>query len=137
MISILPWYIIALIVAFIFIYIELFRIRDYNLSEDKLIILRRIKNIAIDLSRINEIIYINTKKATLQIRLIGLNFGSLGYFGIFLSIKYGFGHLYLTNKKNVLLIKLDKNRKILISPNDVIRDRLNLLTLKNKKGDLT
>ena len=102
--------------AIIIIPIEIIRVQGYLILNNGIVIKRIIKDILVkreDIASVQRL-----PKPGLIICLFGINFGWVGFFGYYWSVKHGFLHLYLTKRKNLLLITLRNNRKILLSPND-------------------
>ncbi|MEW5950654.1 MAG: PH domain-containing protein [Elusimicrobiota bacterium] len=86
---------------------------SYQITETKINILRPIKNIEIELSKIKEIRKIEKEDLKGAIRLFGSG-GLYGFFGLFYKKGFGKFYAYCSNPSDLVLIKSDK--LFLISP---------------------
>ncbi|NLI09687.1 MAG: hypothetical protein GX447_02875 [Elusimicrobia bacterium] len=86
---------------------------SYQITETKINILRPIKNIEIELSKIKEIKKIGKEDLKGAIRLFGSG-GLYGFFGLFYKKDLGKFYAYCSNSSDLVLIKSDK--LFLISP---------------------
>jgi hypothetical protein len=103
---------------------ELYRPQGYKVTAKHVIIRRKIKNIQIAFNQIEALKELGTLPPFSFIRLCGFNAGPLAPirpFGIIWSFKYGIIHLYITKRKNFLLIILKNKKKYLISPDEYER----------------
>ena len=111
-------YLIAVIICLTLVILitELFRTQGYEIKKEKIIIKRRIKNIMISKEQIKNIKEVD--HLGILLKLFGTSFKWIGSIGIYWSYKIGLFHLCITNKKNLYLITLNNNKKIIISPSD-------------------
>ncbi len=117
----LSFLLIIFLIALIIAYSVLNKPRGYSIDLQNIIILRKGKNINIEISQISEIKYIEHFKTTSLIRLwlISINpFAEMLTFGSFWSFQYGKIHVYITTLGSALLIKTNNRRKYVISPDD-------------------
>jgi len=95
----------------------LYRPKEYQLDAEGLHIIRPVKPVRIPLYNIRSIMPVTTKELGYGLRAFGSG-GFLGYFGVFYYRNYGRITLYATDRSKLLLITLDNDRKIIISPDD-------------------
>ncbi len=95
----------------------LFYVKEYTLDSEGLHIIRPIVNADYPLHRFRSIVPITVKELGFGIRTFASG-GFLGYFGKFYYRKWGHMTLYVTDRTKMLLITLDDDRKIIISPDD-------------------
>ena len=96
----------------------LFSPRKYELQNGQLIIKRLIGAKVINLTDIIEIRKINRGEMTGTIRTFGVG-GLFGYYGKFHNSTFGHMTYYVTQRKNMILLKTKDEKKIIISPDDV------------------
>jgi hypothetical protein len=95
----------------------LYRVKGYELSSEGLHIVRPIGETKYPLHRIRSLTSVTSKDMGFGIRTFGSG-GFLGYFGKFYYRKIGAATLYVTDVQKMLLITLDDDKKIVISPDD-------------------
>ena len=95
----------------------LYRPKEYQLDAEGLHIIRTVKPVHIPLYNIRSIMPVTTKELGYGLRALGSG-GFLGYFGVFYYKNHGRITLYATDRSKMLLIILDNDRKIIISPDD-------------------
>ncbi len=95
----------------------LFYVKEYVLDGDGLHIIRPLVNADYPLHRFRSIVPVTSKELGFGIRTFASG-GFLGYFGKFYYRKHGHMTLYVTDRMKMLLITLDDDRKIIISPDD-------------------
>ena len=105
---------VVIVVLFITL---LYRPKEYLLDLEGLHIIRPVKQVNIPLHKIRSIMPVTTKELGFGLRAFGSG-GFLGYFGIFFYRNYGWVTLYATDRSKLLLITLDNDRRIIISPDD-------------------
>ena len=106
---------------------EFYRPQGYKVTAKHVIIHRIIRNIRIAFNQIEDIKELSTLPPFSFIRLCGFNagpFAPIRPFGLFWSFKYGLIHLYITKRKNFLLIILKNKKKYLISPDEYERAQI-------------
>lgn len=95
----------------------LFYVKEYHLDGEALHIIRPVGAKSYPLHRFRSIVPVTTKELGFGIRTFGSG-GFLGYFGMFYYRKHGHMTLYVTDRTKMLLITLEDERKIIISPDD-------------------
>jgi hypothetical protein len=95
----------------------LYRVKSYSLGADGLHINRPVGAVKYPLHQIRSIASVTSKDLGMGIRTFGSG-GFLGYFGKFYYRNYGNMTLYVTDREKMLLITLDDDRKVIISPDD-------------------
>lgn len=112
--------------------------RGFILAEDHLIIRRIIRSVRIPYSSIAEVRYDPTLWSWVRIRLCGSG-GMFGFWGLFQLRKLGRAWLYVTNRRNLVLIRTKEGKVYLISPEnptafvDSIQLKLNTRKALNSK----
>ena len=106
-------------VALLLIYFGTFAFRpiNYTLTKDKLIIHRLIIDIKIDRDRIKSVSLIEKDKIRFSFRRFGVG-GLFGYFGLFINMKLGKMTWYATRRDRIVLVLIDDNKKIILTPNE-------------------
>ena len=105
------------IVIVIIIFALLYRPKEYLLDAEGLHIIRQAKPADFPLHSIRSIMPVTTKELGFGLHAIASG-GFLGYFGKYYYRNYGIITLYATDRTKLLLITLDNNRRIIISPDD-------------------
>jgi hypothetical protein len=105
------------IVALVLFITMLYRPKEYLLDAEGLHIIRPMNSVHIPLYKIRSIMPVTTKELGFGLRAFGSG-GFLGYFGVFYYRNYGRVMLYATDRSKMLLITLDNDRRIIISPDD-------------------
>ncbi len=95
----------------------MYRVKAYELDATSLNILRPASTAKFPLHRIRSIRSVTTKELGFGIRTFGSG-GFFGYFGKFYYRNIGHVTLYVTDRSKMLLIVLDDDKKIIISPDD-------------------
>jgi hypothetical protein len=95
----------------------LYRVKGYGLDAGSLTIFRPLKPPVIPLSSIRSIESVTQKDLGAGVRTFG-NGGFMGYTGRFYYRNIGHANLYVTDRSKLLLITLNDDRKIIISPED-------------------
>jgi hypothetical protein len=104
----------VLIVLFVAL---IYRVKGYELDAESLNILRPVSTLKIPLHRIRSIRAVGSKELGFGIRTFGSG-GFFGYFGKFYYRHTGHVTLYVTDRSKMLLLTLDDDKKILISPDN-------------------
>lgn len=111
-----PWLLLGPVVVVIALVIAaLYRPKSYSLDVEGLHIHRPIGDVHVPLAQFRSVTSITSKELGVGIRTFGSG-GFLGYFGKFYYRKQGHVILYVTDKEKMLLIILEDERKIIISP---------------------
>jgi hypothetical protein len=110
-------YVGALITDGVLLIAYLFRPLSYVLTEETVIINRPVSKVAIRLQDIEQAKKITYSDLSITIRLFGSG-GFFGYFGIFYSSTFGKLKAFMSQRKNLLLIKTFKHGTFVISPGD-------------------
>lgn len=95
----------------------LFKPLNYSLTINELIIHRPLKDKKIDRLKINSAELLDKEKLTGTIRTFGVG-GLFGYWGNFANTKIGRMTWYATRRNNAVLIKMNNNKKIVLTPNE-------------------
>lgn len=109
---------IILLSVFFFGYV--YSVKSYQIIGEELIINRRFSllNKKIPLSTIERVKLLDKRDFDWMDKTIGNN-GLLGYYGYYSNTKLGSFKVYATNRNNgILLVLKDKQKKIVISPDD-------------------
>ena len=93
------------------------RPRYYIVYEDRIIIKRLFRSVTIPRNEIRLCRTITEKELGPLIRVFGVG-GLFGYFGKFFSSSLGAVRLYATQQHNLVLLYVNKDRKILLSPDE-------------------
>jgi hypothetical protein len=102
---------------------------NYSVNGNNLIIHRPIKDLVIDVKKIEEVREIPTSDISYSIRTFGVG-GLFGYFGLFANRKLGNMTWYATRRDHPVLVKT-KKKKLIITP-DFPRSFVNeLITIQN------
>ena len=101
----------------IYLFCYIYAPQAYLVERDKIIIIRPIGKIEITLSNISNIRIIDKSELKTLIRTFGVG-GLFGYYGYYYSSSLGKLTLYITQRKNLILIEQKVGRKVLISPDD-------------------
>ena len=106
-------------VALLLIYFIAFAFRpiNYEISIDKLIIHRLLKDVNIDRNLIKSIELIDKEKIGFSFRTFGVG-GLFGYYGKFANSKIGSMTWYATRLDKIVLIKTVNNKKIILTPDE-------------------
>jgi hypothetical protein len=113
-----PWLLLGPVVVVIALIVAaLYRPKAYKLGLEGLDILRPIGELNFPLHRFRSVSSITSKELGFGIRTFGSG-GFLGYFGKFYYKNYGHINLYVCDREKMLLIILDDERKIIVSPDD-------------------
>jgi hypothetical protein len=107
-------------VALLAIYIITFGFstKDYQLTPDEIIVRRLFGNVKIKRSEILSVEIIEKEQMGWIIRTFGVG-GLFGYWGKFSSSTLGSMTWYATRKNKIILIKTIKNKRIVITPNEM------------------
>lgn len=98
--------------------------QKYEIQDAQLIIKRPIGDKAVNITEITEIRKIKKGEISGTIRTFGVG-GLFGYYGKFLNSTFGHMTYYVTQRKNMILLKTKAGKKIIISPDDInLADRL-------------
>lgn len=111
---------LLLVPLFVFVVLgvaALFRTKEYGLDAEGLHIYRPSGEVKFPLHRFRSIASVTSKELGFGVRTFGSG-GFFGYFGKFYYKKIGAATLYVTDREKMLLITLDDDRKIIISPDD-------------------
>ena len=106
-----------LFVIFTLVVAALLHVKEYGLDAEGLHIFRPAGELKYPLHRFRSVASVTSKELGFGIRTFGSG-GFLGYFGKFYYKKIGPATLYVTDREKMLLITLDDDRKIIISPDD-------------------
>ena len=94
-----------------------FSTKDYQLTQDEVIIRRLLGNAKIKRSEISSVEIIEKEQMGWLIRTFGVG-GLFGYWGRFSSSKLGSMTWYATRKNKIVLITKINNKKIVITPDE-------------------
>lgn len=111
-------YIFILIILIGIIFSFGFHVRKYSITETSLIIHRLFYNKTIAKNQIVLAQEINYDHLSISYKMFGSG-GIWGYIGIYNSNRFGPINLFATNIEEVILITTKRNKKILISPDNV------------------
>jgi hypothetical protein len=95
----------------------LFRTTAYSLTSGELIIHRPIKDLSIAIANIKFVKPVDPENLKGTIRTFGVG-GLFGYYGSFSNSILGKMTWYLTQKRNMVLIRTHQDQTILISPDE-------------------
>ena len=95
-----------------------FSTKDYQLTTDEIIVRRLFGNVKIKRSEILSVEIIEKEQMGWIIRTFGVG-GLFGYWGKFSSSTLGSMTWYATRKNKIILIKTIKNKRIVITPNEM------------------
>jgi hypothetical protein len=113
-----PWILVApAVIVIVLVIAALYRTKEYSLDGEGLHIHRPIGDAVFPLHRFRSVASVTSKELGFGIRTFGSG-GFFGYFGKFYYKKIGAVTLYVTDREKMLLIVLDDDRKIIISPED-------------------
>ena len=105
--------------------------QKYKIQEGQLMIKRPIGHKAINLTDITEIRKIKKGEMSGTIRTFGVG-GLFGYYGKFHNSTFGSMTYYITQRKNMILLKTKAGKKIVISPDDIsLADKLEELKIND------
>ncbi|QPH38714.1 PH domain-containing protein [Pedobacter endophyticus] len=96
----------------------LYSTSKYSLSGETLVIHRPVGEVVIKLSDIAEIRLLDSTDFSGVVRTFG-NSGLFGYYGKYYNSKIGNMTWFVTQKKNRILLRTHRKKKIIISPDDV------------------
>ncbi len=108
--------------------IYLFSPKEYVLSANGILIKRFIKSINIPYSLISDIKYDPNVWRWLHLRLFGSG-GLFGWWGLFSLKNIGRAWLYVTNRRNLVVIRLKNGRVYVLSPENPL-DFINNIQIK-------
>lgn len=91
--------------------------RGYELRDKQLIIKKPLGSKSIPLAEITEVKRIKKGEMAGTIRTFGVG-GLFGYFGKFYNATFGHMTYYVTQRKNMILLKKKNGKNIVISPDD-------------------
>lgn len=95
----------------------LFSTKEYRIYDNKLIIVRPIKSLVIELKDIKDVRLGDANDFSRMIRTMGVG-GFFGYYGRYFTKRLGTIYLYTTQRRNRILLITNKGLKIVISPDD-------------------
>ena len=95
----------------------LYRPREYTLDAAGIHVIRTASSVTIPLQRIRSLMPVTVKELGFGLRTFGVG-GFMGYFGKYWYRSFGHITLYVTDRSKMLMITLDNEQKILISPDD-------------------
>lgn len=107
--------ILALLLIYLFVYA--FRPVNYQLTDSHLIIHRMLNDVKIERSEIHSLQLLDRKKLKWTIRTFGVG-GLFGYYGKFANSALGKMTWYATRMDKAILIETNKNKKIIVTPDD-------------------
>lgn len=90
---------------------------DYNITNDKLVIHRTIKNVIIKRQDIKRVAPINKDQMKWTIRTFGVG-GFFGYYGLFVNSKLGDMTWYATRRDKTVLIETIDDKKLIVTPDE-------------------
>ena len=90
----------------------------YEVNENNIIIKRPFNTVAFNRTQIKELVKIEDRKLYWAIRTFGVG-GLFGYFGAFWNKEFGSMTWYATRREDAIMIITHKNKKIIITPDDV------------------
>lgn len=114
----------------IYLFCYLYAPQAYLVESDKIKIIRPIGIVDIKFNNISNIRLVDKSEIKNLIRTFGVG-GLFGYYGYYYSSSLGKLILYITQRKNLLLIEQKVGRKILLSPDDTSMLESLLSKLKN------
>lgn len=98
--------------------------QSYSLDSNALTINRPIGKVSIKLSDIKQVRILADNETKGTIRTFGVG-GLFGYFGEFYTPGLGHSTFYATQRKNIILIVTNSDKKIIITPDDIsLADKL-------------
>jgi len=95
-----------------------FSTKEYQLTQDQIIIRRLFGNVKIKRSEISSVEIIEKDQMGWIIRTFGVS-GLFGYWGKFSSSKLGSMTWYATKKNRIILIKTINNKRFVITPDEM------------------
>jgi hypothetical protein len=110
----------GILVVTVIIIAYLYSVKSYKVTDEKLVIMRPISlfDKEISLSKIESVRVLGKDDYKWKVRTMG-NGGFLGYTGYYANQKIGNFKMYATSRTNgILIILKEKQRKIVISPDD-------------------
>lgn len=107
--------IFAIVLLVVYVGAYLLSIDYYQLTDDALVIHRKINTVKIQRDQIESATSIQQLATLGNIRLIG-NGGLFGYMGKYRNLKFGNYSFYGTQRKNLVLIKLKNGKQLVITP---------------------
>jgi len=93
--------------------------RGYQITEDMLVINRLFYNAKYERRKIEKVEMLSNEQMGFAIRTFGVG-GLFGYFGYFASKNQGSMLWYATQREKFVMIHLDGNKKIVLTPDDPI-----------------
>lgn len=93
--------------------------RAYQITEDSLIINRLFYNAKYERRKIEKVEILNKEQMGFAIRTFGVG-GLFGYFGYYASKNQGSMLWYATQREKFVMIHLEGNKKIVLTPDDAI-----------------
>lgn len=105
------------IITIVLFLLVLYRVKGYQLDHESLTVLRAFKPPVIPLNTIRSIEAVTAKELGAGVRTFG-NGGFMGYTGRFYYKNIGHANLYVTDRSKQLMLTLNDDRKIIISPDD-------------------
>ncbi len=93
--------------------------RAYQITEDMLVINRLFYNARYERRKIEKVEMLSNEQMGLAIRTFGVG-GLFGYFGYFASKNQGSMLWYATQREKFVMIHLEGNKKIVLTPDDPI-----------------
>lgn len=103
------------VILVILLIVLLFRVKGYLLDPEALTIQRPVKHVTIPLNTIRSVESVSLKDLGAGVRTFG-NGGFMGYTGRYYYKNIGHANMYVTDRGKMLLITLNDDRKIIISP---------------------
>ena len=94
-----------------------FRPIDYDITNDKLVIHRTIKDVIINRQDIKNVQSINKSQMKWTIRTFGVG-GLFGYYGPFVNSHFGNMTWYATRRDNTVLIETVDDKKLIVTPDE-------------------
>lgn len=108
----------TLLLIGIFLYCYLFRITSYRVSREDVVICRPAGERRIPIAEIAEVVIPTRESLRWTLRTFG-NGGIFGYTGKFANLTYGAMTWYATRTDKTILLILNDNTKVLLSPDDL------------------
>lgn len=105
----------------------------YLIESNTLIIHRKIGNVSIDLKSVLKIKLLTSNEIKGTIRTFGVG-GLFGYYGKFYVPKIGSCTVYASQRNNMILIELDNQKKLIITPDEIKLADLLLSSCENCKS---
>jgi hypothetical protein len=93
--------------------------RGYQITEDMLVINRLFYNAKYERRKIEKVEMLSNEQMGFAIRTFGVG-GLFGYFGYFSSKNQGSMLWYATQREKFVMIHLEGNKKIVLTPDDAI-----------------